>query len=480
MNTDKSMFFANIKKRLQIFRKRVRRLLRSISDKVERIPAHRLIPISFAIVIIIGTLLLLLPFAVNKGEKPTSFVEALFVATSATCVTGLSPFDTATHWSFFGQTVIILLIQTGGLGAMTIVTSLALSLRQHLGLRSLRIAQESTGYLDMGGTRDVLKVAAGVTLICEGAGALLLSFEFIPRFGFFKGLWNSVFTAISAYCNAGFDVLGRGDSMISMSSEPYVIVVLSSIIVLGGLGFAVFYDFIKIIREGRKLRNLMMHTKIVCIASAVLLTVGTLFFLIAEWDGVLAGMSFGDKLSNAFFQSVCARSAGFASVDLGRMSGFTKLFLSVLMFIGASPGSTGGGVKTTTIVVLIATVLCTLKGYDHPIIGKRRITRDTVYRALAISATALAAVIAATIVILAQMDGSVQAIDALYEAVSAFGTVGVTAGITSRLPSISMIVLCLAMFLGRVGPITLSLSISSKNSNRSDMEVYPDATIISG
>ncbi len=469
-----------IKKHLQEFRLNLRRAASYMAARIEKIPAHRLIPMSFAVVIAIGTLLLLLPFSVKKGQEPTGFIEALFVATSATCVTGLSPFDTATHWSFFGQTVIILLIQTGGLGAMTIVTSLALSLRQRLGLRSLRIAQEATGHLDMGGARDVLRVAAGVTLICEGTGALLLSFEFIPRFGFFKGLWNSVFTAVSAYCNAGFDVIGRGNSIVSLNSEPYVMVVLSSIIVLGGLGFVVFYDFIKVIREGGKLRNLMMHTKIVCIASAVLLIVGTVFFLAAEWNGVLAGMSFGDKLTNAFFQSVCARSAGFASVDLGRMSGFTKLFFSVLMFIGASPGSTGGGVKTTTMVVLITTVACTLRGYDHPIIGKRRITRDTVYRALAISATALVAVIVATIVILAQMGDGVRAIDALYEAVSAFGTVGVTAGITGDLPSFSMVVLCLAMFLGRVGPISISLSISSKNSNRSNMEIYPDATIISG
>ncbi len=473
-------FSEKIKKYLHTTYQRIRRAIRYIARRIEKIPAHRLIPISFAVIITLGTLLLLLPFSVKEGEEPTNLVQALFVATSATCVTGLTPFDTATHWSLFGQIVIILLIQTGGLGAMTIVTSLALSLRQRLGLRSLRIAQESTGYLDMGGTRGVLKVAAGVTLICEGAGAILLSFEFIPRFGFVKGVWSSVFTAISAYCNAGFDVLGRGDSVVSLNSEPYVLMVLSGIIILGGLGFVVFYDIINVIREGGKPRNLMMHTKIVCVASAVLLAVGTVFFLAAEWNGVLAGMSFEDKLANSFFQSVCTRSAGFASVDIGNASGFTKLFYCVLMFIGASPGSTGGGVKTTTMVVLVFTVVCTLRGYDHPIIGKRRITRETVYRALAICATALAAVIAATVVILAQMGGKVRAIDALYESVSAFGTVGVTAGITGYLPSLSMVVLCMTMFLGRVGPIALSLSMSSKSSNRANMEVYPDATIISG
>ncbi len=476
----KPKFSVRFKKNMHVMHQRLKRAKRFISRKLEKIPAHKLIPMSFAVIILVGTLLLLLPFSVKKGEEPTGVIQALFVATSATCVTGLTPFDTATHWSLFGQTVIILLIQTGGLGAMTIVTSLALSLRQRLGLRSLRIAQESTGYLDMGGTRGVLKVAAGVTLICEGAGALLLSFEFIPRFGFLKGVWSSVFTAISAYCNAGFDVLGRGDSVVSLNSEPYVLMVLSSIIILGGLGFAVFYDIINVIKEGGKVRNLMMHTKIVCVASAVLLIIGTLFFLVSEWNGVLQGMSFGDKLWNAFFQSVCARSAGFASVDLGAASGFTKLFFCVLMFIGASPGSTGGGVKTTTMVVLITTVVCTLKGYDHPVIGKRRITRETVYKALAICATAISGIIVATVVILGQLGGEVKSIDALYEAVSAFGTVGVTAGITDDLPRISMMVLCLLMFLGRVGPISLSLSISSRSSKRPKNTIYPDATIISG
>ncbi len=480
MENEKPKFSEKLKKHLRVTKQRIRRAKRFIGRKLESIPAHKLIPMSFAVIIITGTLLLLLPFSVKAGEEPTGFIKALFVATSATCVTGLTPFDTATHWSLFGQIVIILLIQTGGLGVMTIVTSLTLSLRQRLGLRSLRIAQESTGYLDMGGTRGILKVAAGVTLICEGVGAVLLSFEFIPRYGFLKGVWSSVFTAISAYCNAGFDVLGRGNSVVSLNSEPYVLMVLSSIIILGGLGFVVFYDIINVIKDGGKIRNLMMHTKIVCVASAALLVIGTLFFLASEWNGTLYGMSFGDKISNAFFQSVCARSAGFASVDLGAASGFTKLFFCVLMFIGASPGSTGGGVKTTTMVVLITTVVCTLRGYNHPTIGKRRITRETVYRALAISATAIAAIIVATVVILGQLGGQVRSIDALYESVSAFGTVGVTAGITDDLPNLSMLVLCLTMFLGRVGPISLSLSMSSRSSSRPKTVIYPDATIISG
>lgn len=480
MENEKPKFSVRFKKEMHVMNQRLRRAIRFMVRRIEKIPAHKLIPMSFALIIIIGTLLLLLPFSVKAGEEPTGFVKALFVATSATCVTGLTPFDTATHWSLFGQIVIILLIQTGGLGVMTIVTSLTLSLRQRLGLRSLRIAQESTGYLDMGGTRGILKVAAGVTLICEGVGAVLLSFEFIPRYGFLKGVWSSVFTAISAYCNAGFDVLGRGDSVVSLNSEPYVLMVLSSIIILGGLGFVVFYDIINVIKEGGKIRNLMMHTKIVCVASAALLVIGTLFFLASEWNGTLYGMSFGDKLSNAFFQSVCTRSAGFASVDIGNANGFTKLFFCVLMFIGASPGSTGGGVKTTTMVVLITTVVCTLRGYDHPTIGRRRITRETVYRALAISATAIAAIIVATVVILGQLGGEVRSIDALYESVSAFGTVGVTAGITDDLPNLSMLVLCLTMFLGRVGPISLSLSMSSRSSSRPVTEIYPDATIISG
>lgn len=435
---------------------------------------------SFGIIIVVGTLLLLLSFSARSGEEPTSFMQAFYVSVSATCVTGHTPFDTATHWSAFGQIVVMLLIQIGGLGAMTIVTSLALSLRQRLGLRSLRIAQESTGYLDMGGTRGVLKVAIGVTLICESAGALLLSFAFVPRFGFVKGLWNAVFTSISAYCNAGFDVLGRGDSVVSFSSEPYVMAVLSGITILGGLGFVVFYDIINVIREGGKIRNLMMHTKIVCVASAVLVVLGTAFFLAAEWDGVLVGMSVGDKMMNSFFQSVCTRSVGFASVNIGELSGFTKTFGCLLMFIGSSPGSTGGGVKTTTMVVLAVTVVCTLRGDAFPTIGKRRITRETVYRALAICATAIAVIIAVTVVILAQLSGEVRAIDALFTAVGAFSTTGLMSGMGGELQTLSTIVLCIAMFMGRVGPITLSLSMSSKSSNKPQMEIYPDATIIAG
>ncbi len=480
MENGKPKFSVKLKKEVHALRQRLMRVKRFIIRKIEKIPAHKLIPISFALIILAGTLLLLLPIAVKEGEEPTPFMEVVFTAVSATCVTGLSTYDIATHWSLFGQIVILLLIQIGGLGAMTIATSLVLSFRQRLGLRSLRIAQESTGYLDMGGTRGILRVAAGVTLICEGVGALLLSFYFVPRMGFLKGIWNSVFTSISAYCNAGFDVLGRGDSVSSLNSEPYVLMVLSVIIIIGGLGFAVFYDIMNVIKEGGKIRDLMMHTKIVCVASAVLLAMGTLFFLVSEWNGALCGMGFGDKLINAFFQSVCTRSAGFVSVDMSSANGFTKLFFCGLMFIGASPGSTGGGVKTTTAAVLITTVICTLRGYDYPIIGRRRITRETVNRALAICSTGIAATIAAAVVIIAQLDGKVRAIDALYESVGAFTTTGVTMGITDDLPYLSMVVLCLAMFLGRVGPVSLSMAMSSRSSSRPVTEIYPDATIILG
>lgn len=464
----------------------IRRLWVSISDAAGKIPAHRLIPLSFAVIILIGTVALCLPISTaGDAQVRTPFVNAFFTATSATCVTGLSPYDTLTHWTLFGQIVILLLIQIGGLGAMTIVTSFAMTLHRKLGFRDLRIAQESTGYVDMGGVTSILKTIAIVTLCCEAVGALMLSIRFVPQYGWAQGIYKSVFHAISAFCNAGFDLMGKQNpSMTGYSDDPLVCLTLSALFIIGGLGYVVFYDIFTCRKEGRRLSQLTLHTKLVLITSGILLVAGTLLFLISEYNGTLSGMTFGEKLLNAFFQSACARSAGFYSVDLAQTNSYTRLLLIVLMFIGASPGSTGGGVKTTTAVVLLFTVICALKGQENPVIWHRRMSHSTVYKAIALAAVAMLIVLCTSAVIVIESTyistSEVSIIDAIFEATSAFGTCGTTVGVTSTLGVVSKIVLCLAMFIGRVGPISLSLSINSRSNMRDNAEILPEARIIAG
>lgn len=440
----------------------------------------RVIVGSFAFLILLGALLLMLPISSRTGE-PTSFTAALFTATSATCVTGLIVFDTFMHFSFFGHIVILTLIQLGGLGLVTFVTFFNLAIRKKLGLKTLQIAGESISAESFNDVKYLLKMIFKITFTIELIGALILMTVFVPQYEW-KGVFISVFLSVSAFCNAGFDILGFQGPYSSLThyySNPIVLITIMALIICGGLGFIVWQDVLLY----RKTKRLMMHTKIVLVASAALIFFGALFCAIFEWENpvTIGKFSVPDKILNSFFLSVTTRTAGFNTTPVSGMYGITKLFCVILMFIGASPGSTGGGIKTTTFYVLVMTVISVISGKDETIIHKRKVDKSVVYKAMAVTVTALLAIFIATATIFftSHRGGMIfSEIDALFEAVSAFATVGLSCGVTGVANIPSLYVLIFTMFIGRVGPVSLALSLAMSNKNKHT--VMPEAKIMVG
>ncbi len=437
----------------------------------------RTIAISFVIVILVGAVLLMLPFSSRDGQF-TPFVDALFTSTTATCVTGLVVFDTYLKWSPIGQVIILLLIQIGGLGLLTIVTFFNIALRRKLGLRGVHLASETSNALDVVDAPRLVKTIVLVSLACEAVGALLLMVQFIPQYGR-EGVFLSIFLAVSAFCNAGIDLLGRESAYASLThygDNAYVLFVIMGLIIIGGLGFLVWQDLF----HYRKTKKLLLHTRIVVVVSGILIAAGALLFLIFEWDNpeTLAPLSFLEKLLASLFQSVTARTAGFNTVDIASLKGITKMFMIILMFIGASPGSTGGGIKTTTFAVLLMTVLSVVFGRDETVIFKRRVDKTIVYKALAIAFFGLFLVLVATSVIYFTSAETTDGMNALFESTSAFATVGLSTGVTGVANLPSKIVIILAMYLGRVGPVTFAIALTLRQGRRH--EVIPDGKITVG
>lgn len=437
----------------------------------------RVIVVSFAVLIFAGALLLMLPIS-SQNQSSLPFWDALFTATSATCVTGLIVRDTATWFSGFGQGVILALIQLGGLGLVTFAAFFNLAVRRRTGLKGLQVARETVNATEgESGLGRLLRVLFVITLTIELAGALILATVLVPQFGV-SGIFKSIFVSVSAYCNAGFDlfgVLGQYSSVTAFQSNPVVLLTIAALIVCGGLGLVVWEDLLGC----RKRRRLLLHTRIILIATAVLLVAGTVLIAVPEWNNpaTIGGMSVGDKLLNSFFASASARTAGFNSFSLSDMTGLAKLSTILLMFIGAAPGSTGGGVKVTTVFVLLAAVGGALTGKPDPVICKRRVDKSAVYKSMAIITVALTAVAVCTAAILF-MTGAVSEIDAIFESVSAFATVGLSVGVTEKAGLLSRILLILTMFLGRVGPISLALAMTMRPVRKN--EIMPEAKIIVG
>lgn len=439
----------------------------------------RLIAFSFIVIIAVGTLLLTLPISSRTGQF-TGFWDCLFTATSATCVTGLVVVDTYTHWSLFGQIVVLALIQLGGLSLVTFTTFITLSLRRRLGLKQLQISREYIGLDGFMNIPHLFRLIMGITVLCELIGALLLSFRFVPLYNI-KGIWISIFLSISAYCNAGFDILGREGAFVSMTNyvnDAYVNLIIIALIVLGGLGFLVFNDIITY----KKSKRLMMHTKIVLWVTAILIIFGTALFMISEYSNpdTIANMSFGNKLIASLFQSVTTRTAGFNTVDLGACNDFTKILMCFLMFIGASSGSTGGGIKTTTFAVLIITVISICRGREDAVIMHRKIDKSVVYKAFVITMLSLlVVVITFSVIYVWGVSHDINTFDALFEAVSAFSTSGLTCGITTSLGLVPKIFLIATMFIGRVGPVSAAFMLTKSAGNNSN-QVLPECKIMVG
>ncbi|MDD6174176.1 MAG: TrkH family potassium uptake protein [Firmicutes bacterium] len=405
-------------------------------------------------ILFFGAVLLTLPAAARSGES-TPFINSLFTATSATCVTGLVVYDTWTHWTPFGQAVILVLIQTGGLGFMTIISLFSVFMKRKISLHERRLLMQSVGTMRVGGIIRLIKRIALGTLFFEGIGAALLAIRFCPDMGFARGLWYSVFHSVSAFCNAGFDLMGYREQFSSLTffrDDPLVNLTITALVIIGGLGFLVWEDLITQIRHRH---HLQLHTKIVLSATGLLLLFSFVSFFFLEADHSMAGLSLGDRLLASWFQAVTPRTAGFNTVDLAALSPGGDLTTIFLMFIGGSPGSTAGGIKTTTLAVMFLCTAASARQQNGCTIFKRRLTGDLMQQASAIVTIYLIAVIAGTVLLTALEP--ITLTEALFEVCSAAGTVGLTKGITPLLGNASKILLMILMFGGRVGGLTLIL-----------------------
>ncbi len=424
-----------------------------------RLSYVQVIALSFIGVILLGSLLLSLPAASRAGEW-TSYPDALFTSTSATCVTGLVVFDTYLHWSMFGQVVILCLIQIGGLGFMSIVTMVSVLLRGRIGLAERRLIKESTASIGSAGIVVLLKRVFLGTLIFEGAGALILTLRFTGEMPFGQALFEGVFYSVSAFCNAGFDLMGRTGAFTSLTgvyNDPTVVLTLAFLIIVGGLGFFVWSDLAK---NRLRFRRLQLHSKVVLTATAVLLLGGTALFFAFEYNHAFSGMTFLEKLMSAFFASVTPRTAGFNTVPLAALSDSGGLLPRGRMFIGGSPGSTAGGVKTTTIVVMLVSAVAAARHTQGINLFKRRIEDGTLRKAGAIVTIYGLGILIASLLLCGIEPFGVK--ETLFEVMSAAGTVGLTMGITPLLSTFSQFVLMILMFGGRVGGLTLMLVLAEK------------------
>lgn len=441
----------------------------------------RMISASFAVVIAIGTLLLWLPIS-SKARVFTPLLDCLFTAASATCVTGLVVYDTYTHWSAFGHGVLLMLIQIGGLGLVTFTSFFNLVVGRKLGLRGMRLASESINSTSFGDVPYLLRMIITFTLAVEASGALLLGLYFVPRFGL-QGIAISVFLAISAFCNAGFDVLGflgEYTSLTSLNDSYLVLFTIMLLIIIGGLGFIVWNDLM----AWRKTRTLLLHTKVVLLVTAFLLLLGTVCFLLFEWNNpaTLQPMSLKEKIGAGCLQSVTMRTAGFNSIDLYSMRDATKVFSIVLMFIGAAPGSTGGGIKVTTIAVIVMTAVSISRGKDEPYLLGRRLSANVVYRSLAIlfMGIVVSGITAIVLILTCPLEqNGLTGVDAVFEAVSAFATVGVSSGVTAVTNWVGKVALTLTMFIGRVGPVSFGLTLAAQQKVNRKL-IVPEGKIVVG
>ena len=415
---------------------------------------------SFLLVIAVGTLLLTLPISSRTGRL--GVIDALFTATSATCVTGLVVRDTWSQFSLFGQVIILMLIQVGGLGLVTLTSFFALAARRRMGFRDLRLLGESVSADGLSKATEVLKIVIKLAAAFEAVGIVLLLFAFVPQFGA-EGVWVSVFTAISAFCNAGFDLFGRFgaySSLVPYVNNYYVQAVIMFMIMAGGLGFMVWVE----LAEYRKKRRLSLHAKVVLQFSVIFWVGGAVLLALLEWSNprTMGGLSVPGKIMAALFQSVSTRTAGMNTIDLAACSPISKLLMSVLQFIGATPGSTGGGVKVTTFAVLILTIRSVAQGRDDCVIGGHHIESKTVYRALTIIVIGAVAAFGSAVVVYYNTAETVSVIDCIFESCSAFGTVGLSVGVTGQLNTGAKLLYMACMFMGRVGPVSLAISLTAK------------------
>lgn len=431
---------------------------RKIEDKLTYV---RIIALGYLVVILAGTGLLMLPVATRAGEK-TDFLTALFTATTSTCVTGLVVADTGSHWTTFGHLVILVMIQVGGLGFMTMGVMLAMALKRKISLRTRGLLQESMNGMQMGGIVKMVRFALGGTLLIELLGAILLAAGFVPVFGVGRGIWYGVFHSISAFCNAGIDLLGQhyGEycSLVNFYDDALINVTVMALIVIGGIGFFVWND-LKVNKF--RIRKYALHTKMTLFMTLLLLIGGTLVYLFFENDNLLKDMNVGEKILASAFSSVTARTAGFNTIDTAGLTNASKLFTVVLMFIGGSPGSTAGGVKTVTMLVLLMYVWSNLRASKGVNIFNRRLEDDAVRKASNVVVISMLLAVTA-IILICFMQPELQVMDVMFEVFSAIGTAGMSTGITRELGVGARIIVVLLMYCGRIGSMSFALSFTER------------------
>lgn len=417
----------------------------------------------------------MLPVATKSGER-TDFLTALFTATSATCVTGLVVVDTKTYWSVFGQIVIMLLIQVGGLGIMTMSTLFALILGRKITFKERLVMQEAFNTNSLGGIVKFAKYILMVSFLFESIGAIILTLRFLPQMGLKKAVYYGLFHSISAFNNAGFDLMGNFRSLTGYVSDWVVNLVIMGLIIFGGLGFYVLLD----IYEHRHFNKFTLHSKIVITITLFLITIGTLLIFLFEYNNpkTLKPLDFPTKILAALFQAVTPRTAGFNTLSLSDMTIASKFLTIILMFIGASPAGTGGGIKTTTFAVILYTVLSVIKGEEETVLYKRTISRNIVYKAVAISFISVFIIFSVTMVL--SITETSNFLTVLYETTSAFGTVGLSLGLTPELSTVGKIIIIFTMYTGRVGPLTLALALAKRQRRPKPIIKYAEEKIMVG
>ena len=452
--------------------------MKNENAKINSRPVHpmRIIALSVLSVIIVGTVLFMLPCMTRDG-KGLSFMKAVFTATSSVCVTGLTLIDPAVTLSRYGQVVLLILIEIGGISMVTFASFFIFAFKKHSALRSMRLAQEYTNLDVFSQVKPLVRTIVEVTVLCQLLGTALLCIRFVPRFGA-KGIWLSMFTAVSAYCNAGFDLFGiekEFGSMINYNGDFLVMGVVIAMIILGGIGFYVFYDLLTY----RKTHRLSLHTKTALITAGILILVGFICVFVLEYNNpqTLKPLPFYQKLSASLFQSVTTRTAGFASLDIASLGDVTKIVMMLLMFIGAGSGSTGGGIKTTTFAVLVMTVVSVIRSRKDTVVLKKRVSHAIVAKSLAIAALSMLIVFLATCVLSWDVR-STNGTDLLFEAVSAFSTCGLSTGVTAQAGTVGLWALIVSMYIGRIGPMCFVIALNSRKER--DSEIVPEGRIMVG
>lgn len=467
----------------------LKRIISKIIEKLSyKLKPGQVISLGFLFIILSGALLLMLPIS-TKARVVTPFIDTLFTATSAVCVTGLVTLCTANHWSLFGKAIILFLIQIGGLGFVSIVMSIMALIGKKITLKERIIIQESFNLNTISGMVSFIKKVVKTALIVEAVGAFILFIRFLFDYNFFEALINGIFHSVSAFCNAGFDILGE-NSLMDYSGDYIVMPIMMLLIIFGGIGFTVLFDIDDRMRDvfNREsslkvsLKKLTLHSKLALIVSFIMIILGGILFFIIEYNNplTLAPLRFDNKIIASFFQSVTLRTAGYFSIDQGGLRDASKFISVIFMAIGGSPGGTAGGIKTVSFSIILIAVVSVIKGNDSISAFKKSISLHTLQKVLAVTMMIVSIIsISAILISLAEIKSDFAFIDILFETASAMGTTGLSTGITPYLCNFSKVILIFCMFTGRLGPITLVVALASKKGGNNLLH-YPEEKIIVG